>query len=104
MTTNDPSQLIPVAEAGTSQALELGLVHGSAGLPDDFTIEISDFAVIRSGVSPREFERQWEEARAELIRRGYRVTEWHDEATMLGKARCQLLPNTVDVPMRPDNH
>ncbi len=93
MNTNDPSQPEPVAEAGTSQALELGLVHGSAHVPDDFTIEISDFAVMRSGVSPREFERQWKEARAELIRRGYRVTEWRDEATMQGKARCQRLPN-----------
>lgn len=93
MNTNDPSQLIPVAEAETCRALELGLVHGSADLPDDFTIEVSDFAVIRSGVSPREFERQWKEARAELIRRGYRVTEWRDEATMQGTARCQRLPN-----------
>jgi len=86
---------LPDSKQLAGQSWSLSPALGSAQLPDDFTIEVSDYAVMRSGVSPREFERQWKEARADLIRRGYRVTEWRDEATMQGKARCQLLPNVV---------
>lgn len=64
-------------------------------MPDDFTIEISDFALMRANISPSELTRQWIDARAELIRRGYKVTEWFCEASMQRKAHCVRVPNTV---------
>jgi hypothetical protein len=90
MNNNDSSELIPVTDAETCSCIELGLIYSSSDLPDDFTILISDFSIIRSGVLPSELMQQWEHARADLIRRGYRVTEWNDAATMQSKARCQL--------------
>jgi len=60
-------------------------------LPRDFTIELSDHQVMRLDLDQLErFRFSWQLLRAELIRQGYTIHEFRDEAAQCAKAHCVI--------------
>lgn len=68
----------------------LTLSEAQTSLPRDFTIEVHDRTLLRTGVPIAELQRQWQRTRNELVKRGYQVTEWFCCETLLHKARCRM--------------
>lgn len=66
-------------------------IASNAPLPADFTIELAEYDRCRLDFAEmKRMQASWEKTKAELIRRGYEVMEWVDQATFTSKARCRL--------------
>lgn len=64
-------------------------------LPRDFTLEMADHDVLRLDLDQLErFNCAWHILRAELIRRGYTLHDWRDEASQSHKCRC-FIPEPI---------
>lgn len=62
-------------------------------LPDSFTIRLDMDWIWKTEWSAAECQRLWQDVRAELVRRGYTVREWNDEARMEAVIECTRAGN-----------
>lgn len=54
----------------------------------EFTIEVSERALVRDWHERQRLQDSWRKTRSELIRRGFVVEEWVDDRRQVRVARC----------------